>query len=139
MPDVGNDVDDRPAMRLHPAVVGLAHEDEAARKVAAHHGLEALGGDGLHGRSVLASGVVHQSIQTPTQGQHIVDGLTDHGLVADIAGVHADVAAVFHDLGAHGFQFFWRASDERHVSTECAEFVGRAATEPAAAAGYDDG
>ena len=89
VPDVGDDVDDGAAMVLHPAVEGLAHEDEAAGEVVAHHRLEAPScGDGLHRRAELAAGVVHQAIESgrATRAPASIHRGRDQRFVPDVGG-----------------------------------------------------
>src|SRR3977135_3539944 len=62
MPDIGDDVHDRAAIGLHPAVIDLAHEDEATGQIVAHEGLEPPGGDRLQRRAELTAGVVDQAV-----------------------------------------------------------------------------
>src|SRR5229473_1867519 len=62
MPDIGDDVDDSPAICLHPAVVDFTHENEAAGKVASDYRFETLGRDGFHRRSILTAGIVHEPV-----------------------------------------------------------------------------
>jgi hypothetical protein len=51
-------IHDRAAIGLHPAVIDLAHEDEATGQIVAHDGLEPPGGDRLQRRAKLTAGAV---------------------------------------------------------------------------------
>src|SRR5882724_8785884 len=91
VPDVGNDIDDGSAIRLHPAVVDLAHENEPAGQVAADHGLETLGRDGFHRCAILAAGVVHEAVDATVSAEHGVDRHDHHRFVANIANLRQDL------------------------------------------------
>src|SRR3984893_18919148 len=132
MPDVSNDVDDRPAIGFHPAVVDLAHENEAAGQVAPDHRLETLGRDGLHRCPVLTAGVVYESIDAAEGTEHGVDRRDHHRFVPDIANLRKDLSAVLLDLRLHLCQFFGGATEDRDVGAERGKLVCGATTDAAA-------
>jgi hypothetical protein len=138
MPDVGNDIDDGPAIGLHPAVIDLAHEDEAAGQVAAHHGLKALGRNGFHRRAILTAGIVHQPVDATIGAKHRVDRRYHQGFVTDIANVREHPSAVLLDLRLHFRQFFGGAAEDGNIGAEGHQLVCGATADPAAAAGDDD-
>jgi hypothetical protein len=138
MPDIGNDVDDGAAIGLHPAVVDFAHEDETAGQVAADHGLEPLGRDGLHWSAILAAGIVHEPIDTAIGAKHGVDGGDHHRFVPDIANLGEDLPAVLFDLDLHFGELLGGAAKDRDIGAKRREFVRGAATDAAAAAGDDN-
>ena len=88
VPDVGDHIDNRAPALLHPLGVDLAHDNEAAGQVVAHHSLETLGGNGLQGRPVLPAGVVEQPVDAPVFVKYLVDDTADRRLVADVCGVY---------------------------------------------------
>src|SRR5207248_11689454 len=85
-------VDDGPAIGLHPAGVDLTHKNKPASQVAADHRLEALGRNGLHRRSILTAGIIHEPIDTAVGAEHSVDGSDHHRYVTDIANLTDDHA-----------------------------------------------
>lgn len=138
VPDVGDDVDDRAAVRLHPAQVGLAHHDETAGQVVSHHSFEAFGRKGLHRRPVLPACVVHQAIDAAMLRQHGVDGSYDLGFIPDVADVRTAPAPVRLDFPSHGLELLRRAAPDGNRCTQRCELVRGAAANTAAAAGHDD-
>src|SRR6202041_2427512 len=137
--EFGDEITIGAAMGLHPGVVDFAHEDKAAGQVVADHGLEAPGRNGLHRRAKLAAGIVDQSVDPAVRAKHRIHRGNDHRLVADIADMAGDPAAVLLDLGLDLGELFGGASQDRDVGAECCELMRGAATDAAAAAGDDNG
>ena len=138
MPDVGDDIDDGPAIGLHPAVIDLAHENEPAGQIAANHRLEPLGRDGFHRRAILTTGIVDEPVDAAVGTEHGIDRRDHHRLIADIANLGQDLPAVLLDLRLHFRQFFGGAAEDRDISAEGHQLVCGATADAAAAAGDDD-
>src|SRR5277367_5352653 len=124
MPDVGDHIHDRAAVRPHPFGVDLAHDDEATGQVVAYHCLKTLGGDGFQGCAVLAAGVVEQPVDAPVFVEDRVDDATYRAVVAN--------------LGLHRVEFVGTAAHDGHLGPECGEFVGGASSDAATSAGNHD-
>src|SRR6516165_9648665 len=138
VPDVGDDIHDGAAIRLHPAVIDLAHEDEAAGQVVAHHGLEPLGRDRLQRGAKLTTGIVDQAVDTTVSREHRVNGADHHGLITDVTGIAHRLSAILLDLPLNLAKLLNRPTEDHHVRAEGGEFMGRATANPAATAGHDD-
>src|SRR6202041_1926692 len=137
--EFGDEITIGAAMGLHPGVVDFAHEDKAAGQVVADHGLEAPGRNGLHRRAKLAAGIVDQSVDPAVRAKHRIDRGNDHRLVADIADMAGDPAAILLDLGLDLGELFGGASQDRDVGAERCELMRGAAADAAAATGDDNG
>jgi hypothetical protein len=122
--DVGDDADDRAAVRLHPAVEDLAHEDEAAGEVVLHHRLEALGRDRLEAGPVLAAGVVDEAVDAAGLLENARDDADHAFLVADVAG-WMPAMPPSSSISAFTCSSFDLAADDRDVGAERRQLVQR--------------
>jgi hypothetical protein len=137
-PDVGHDVDDGAAVRLHALQVALARHQEAAREVGVDHRLPALGRDGVQRRDVLAARVVHEPVDAALRGDDGADGHAHRVFLADVEGLRAGPAAGGFDLGPDRVELLLLAPDQHHVRAQRGELVRGAAADARAAAGDDD-
>jgi hypothetical protein len=114
VPDVGDDVDDRAAVALHPSRVDFAHEHKAAGEIGLHYGLEALGRDRLECGPILAAGVVDQPVDAAVLSENGFDRGYNPLLVPYVANMLGGAPAVAFDLTRDVLEFFLVASNDRH-------------------------
>ena len=86
----------------------------------------------------MTTGIVHEPIDTPIAAEHRINSCYHHRFVADIANLSEDLPAILFDFRFHLRELFGRASEDRNVGAERRQFMGRTATNAAAAAGDDN-
>ena len=132
-PDIGHDVDNGTALLVHALHKALARHQEATGQVGVDDRLPAFGADRLQRRHVLATRVVHQTINMPMTLDHGAHRLLDHFFLADVANMETGSTAVLRDLVHHRLQGFGLAPEQHGVRTERRQLVCNAAPDAGAA------
>ncbi|KAG0921892.1 hypothetical protein G6F31_020129 [Rhizopus arrhizus] len=94
-PDVGQHVDDGPAVLAHVLGIDLARHQEGAVQVVLDHGVPAVETDAVQRRRKLPARAIEQAVDAAMPGQHVRDHAAHAGLVSDIARVQADAPGGF--------------------------------------------
>ena len=120
-------------MLVHALHKALARHQKAAGQVGADDRIPAFGTDRLQRRHVLATRVVHQTINMPMTLDHGAHRLLDDIFLTDVANMETGSTAVLRNLTHHRLQGFGLAPEQHGVRTERRQLVRDAAPDAGAA------